>query len=54
MLNHFAEAGFDVEVCEVNRWQTLPTSRKMLAVEFHSLPESDLLIQGFDVVLLPQ
>lgn len=54
MLKCFEKAGFEIEVCGIDRWQTLPTPRKKFAAEFRSLPESDLLIQGFDVVLRPR
>ena len=53
MLHYFAEANFDVEVLQVERFASLPTPRSRIAPEFRNLPESDLLVSGFDVVLRP-
>ena len=41
------------DVVNVERWKTLPTPRGRLAQEFQSLPDEDLLVSGFDVVLRP-
>lgn len=51
MLRHMRNAGFDVQVINVTRWDRLPTPREKLALEFRSLPEEDLLVSGFDVIL---
>lgn len=53
MLRGFAEAGFDVEVLRTERFATLPTPRKSFAPEFRRLPEDDLLVSSFDVILRP-
>lgn len=53
MLRYFAEADFDVEVLRVERFASLPTQRNRIAPEFRNLPESDLLVSGFDVILRP-
>ncbi len=47
----FKEAGFDVELVEVRRWQTLPTPRKKMAKMFVDLSEEELNVSGFDVLL---
>lgn len=53
MLAVFRKAGFSVEIRGVDRWPALPTSRSALAPEFRELPEEDLLVSGFDVLLRP-
>lgn len=53
MLELMRRAGFVAQVVGVDRWKKLPTPRKRLAAEFRSLPEDDLLVSGFDVVLKP-
>ncbi len=53
MLEMMQQAGFDAQVVGVDRWNKLPTPRKKLAAEFRSVPEDDLLVSGFDVVLKP-
>ncbi|MBN2570042.1 MAG: methyltransferase domain-containing protein [Deltaproteobacteria bacterium] len=54
MLNYFEITGFDVDVIKIDRWSELPIPRNKLSAEFRSLPEDDLLISGFDVVLTPR
>jgi SAM-dependent methyltransferase len=54
MLEHFKMGGFDVEVVQIDRWRSLPTPRNKLAPEFRKLPDDDLLISGFDVILRPR
>lgn len=51
MLDMFTKAGFDADVLEVKRWETLPTRRKSLDSEFSSLPDTELLVSGFNVLL---
>jgi SAM-dependent methyltransferase len=53
MLKLMESAGFIADVVNVDRWKTLPTPRNKLAPEFRSLPDDDLLVRGFDVVLRP-
>lgn len=53
MLRGFVQAGFDVDVLRTERFATLPTPRESLAPEYRSLPEDDLLVSSFDVVLRP-
>ena len=52
-LELFKRAGFDVEVKRVLRWDRLPTPRNKLNEAFRSLPDDELLVYGFDVVLRP-
>ncbi len=51
MLDMFTKAGFDADVLEVKRWETLPTRRQSLDSEFSSLPDTELLVSGFNVLL---
>ena len=51
MLALFKEAGFRADVIEEKRWETLPTPRSKLGHQFRSLPEDELCVSGFEVVL---
>jgi hypothetical protein len=51
MLKLFREAGFEVEVTNVERWAQLPTARRKMAAPFRDLPEESLTVSGFDVLL---
>jgi SAM-dependent methyltransferase len=51
VLQLFRQAGFEPEIREVTRWNTLPTPRRKMARRFASLPEQELQISGLDVVL---
>jgi SAM-dependent methyltransferase len=51
MLALFAGAGFTAEVLGAERWERPPVAREALAARFRSLPEDELLVSGFDVVL---
>lgn len=53
ILNLFQLGGFCVEIVSVNRWNSLPTSRRLFAREFQSFSDQDLLVQSFDVLLHP-
>lgn len=53
MLSLFRGAGFAVDVRHVERWPALPTPRRRLAAPFRALPDSELCISGFDVLLRP-
>lgn len=51
MLDLFAQVGFTVECSRVRCWDAMPTPRAKLAEEFRVLPDDDLLVSVFDVVL---
>lgn len=51
MLRLFEDAGFDMQVSEVRRWKELPIQRKQLAAEFRDMPDDELNVSGFDVLL---
>jgi hypothetical protein len=52
-LELFRQAGFKVDLRRTLRWDCLPTPRNKLNEAFRSIPEDDLLVCGFDVVLQP-
>lgn len=51
MLSLFQDAGFVVKQLTPRKWDSLPIDRAQLDGQFASLPEDDLLVCGFDVVL---
>jgi predicted SAM-dependent methyltransferase len=51
MLDVFKEAGFSSEVVHLKRWDRLPTSRSKLADAFRDLPENELRVRCFQVIL---
>lgn len=53
MSNLFRRAGFDAEVVQIDRWDRLPTPKSSLADPFRTLPDDELCISGFDVLLRP-
>lgn len=54
MLALFEKCGFSVEESRVDKWDRLPIARQKLSRSFRDLPEDDLLVSGFDVILLPK
>jgi SAM-dependent methyltransferase len=53
MLRLFLQAGFEPEIVGISRWPRPPIKRQLLAASFRELPEADLCVSGFDVVLRP-
>jgi SAM-dependent methyltransferase len=53
MLEIFERSGFRCELLQVDRWPELPIARSALAPRFRSLPDDDLRVKGFDVLLRP-
>lgn len=51
MLDLFNEASFQVQFTEVRRWHSLPTPRHKLAGEFRMIPDDELCVSGFEVLL---
>jgi len=51
MVDLIGQAGFDCQFPRVVRWDALPTPRAKLDEAFRNLPDDDLLVSGFDVVL---
>jgi SAM-dependent methyltransferase len=53
MVSRLKAAGFGVKVTAVDRWQQLPLAKDKLDREFADLPDDELRVSGFDVVLRP-
>lgn len=51
MLSLFEKAGFKIEMLSTQSWDKLPTPLSCLAEDLRGIPEKELLIFGFDVVL---
>ncbi len=54
MLELFREAGFDVEVVAETNWPKIPIPRSAMAMPFRELPESELRLAEFEVLLRPR
>ena len=53
MLDIFVQANFSYEVVSLIQWQTLPTPKIKIARKFRTLPDEELCISGFSVILRP-
>lgn len=51
MTNMFRIAGFKVSCPRVSSWDKMPINRSKLHETFRNLPEKELLISGFDMIL---
>ncbi len=51
MLQMFRDAGFTIEALEKKSWNHLPTKREKLAEPFRTLPEDELCVSDFTVLL---
>jgi SAM-dependent methyltransferase len=51
MIALFEKAGFNCQLDHVVRWDELPTPRAKLDKAFRYLPDDDLLVSGFDLIL---
>lgn len=47
----FEAAGFEAAVTRIARWPALPTARRALAAQFRDLPDDELRIANFGVLL---
>ena len=54
MIGHFNAAKFNVDLKDVTRWNKLPIPRKRMALPFKNLPEENLLVSEFKVLLKPK
>lgn len=54
MLNLFKEAGFDVEVVSEMFWPEIPTPRAQMAAPFKDLPDPELRLSEYEVLLYPR
>ena len=51
LIEIFKQIGFKVEVDEVNVWKKLPIKKEKLNQEFSVLPEEELLVKDFSILL---
>lgn len=51
MVALFEAAGFECRLPRIVRWEKLPLPRLALDASFRQLPDEDLLVSGFDIVL---
>ena len=51
MLGRLSDIGFDVEVIGIDRWERVPDSKFLMSKMFSALPDSELNISGFDIIL---
>jgi hypothetical protein len=51
MMDLFDQAGFNIEVIDLHRWDKIPTPREKLNEDFRHLPDDDLSVSVFDVHL---
>lgn len=51
MVALFEDAGFECCLPRIVRWEKLPLPRVALDASFRQLPDDDLLVSGFDIVL---
>jgi len=51
MLELFIKAGFKPRTLRVSKWSILPTPRKKMDREFQSVPDEELLVSMFDILL---
>jgi SAM-dependent methyltransferase len=51
MLGIFEQVGFNCDVLRKVTWDKLPIAKSALSDQFKKLPDKDLLVSGFDVVL---
>jgi SAM-dependent methyltransferase len=51
MVALFKNAGFDCQTSQIIKWNKLPLARAKMSGQFRDLPEENLLVSGFDMVL---
>lgn len=49
----FRSVGLEVEITDVDRWDSLPTPRRRMAGELRGCPEEELLVREFHVLMRP-
>jgi SAM-dependent methyltransferase len=53
MLKLFREAGFNVKVVDETHWPVIPTPRGSMAMPFRDLPDVELRLAEYEVILQP-
>lgn len=51
MIKKIQDAGFDVELVNIDKWDKLPDRKSLMQRKFSKLSDSELCISGFDVLL---
>ncbi len=51
MLQFFREVGFQVKVVYIEKWESLPISKNKLHKDFRNIPDEELKIRAFHVLL---
>jgi len=54
MIRAFEDAGFRADIVDVRRWPELPIPRKKLDTAFADIPDEELTVSGFEVLLYPK
>lgn len=54
MIETMNHAGFDVDVVRVQRWETLPTPRAVMAEPYASLDDNELQVAEFEILMRPR
>lgn len=52
MVDLFRAANFHVEILHVNRWDSLPTPKHKMSLQFAKISDEELCVQGFSVRLV--
>jgi hypothetical protein len=53
MLDLFKQADFSAEIVGIERWSHMPTPKTKLSAQFRNLPDEELRVSAFDVILRP-
>jgi prephenate dehydrogenase len=51
MVQYFKDAGFDVDILGIDKWDKILLSRNALNSQFKYMPDAELRVSGFDVIL---
>ncbi len=54
MLNYFKDANFNAEVLTSTYWSEIPTPRAAMSASFRELPEGELRLAEYEVILRPR
>ena len=52
-IRAFQDAGFDTKIVSANYWKASPIRRRTLAREFRDLPDEELLVKDFLMLVCP-
>ena len=54
MISIIQDAGFDVQVIDTDKWNQMPIKKSSLWDYFRDMPDEELLISGFDIIITPK